>query len=91
MIDNTEQKLRNIIHSSKKESLLPSEKEVIKSNLLHFIKQNPIKEKREFFHWPAVFMSMANAPTVRYVSLVAMVLVVGGGSVAFAAQNSQPG
>jgi len=70
---------------------LPSEKEVIKSNLLHFIKQNPIKEKREFFHWPAVFMSMANAPTVRYVSLVAMVLVVGGGSVAFAAQNSQPG
>lgn len=88
----TEQQIKNIIKGSKKEYLSPQEKEAIKSHLIHFIKQHPAQAPRPaVFTWLGLIQAINARPALRYVSLVAMVVLVGGGSVAFAAQNAQPG
>ncbi len=91
MLHEAEEQLKSIIQASKKEALLPHEKEAVKSHVMHFMKEHPVKPKTGLLGWPAMFMSMAHAPAMRYVSLAAMAVLIGGGSVAFAAQHAQPG
>ncbi len=83
-----EQQLKEIIQSSPKEALLPEEKAAMKSHLLHFMQQHPlVTPVAARFAW----FGFTKTPAFRVVSLAAMALLVGGGSIAFAAQNALPG
>lgn len=84
----TEQSLKQLIGRLPKESLLPQEKEAMKLQVMRFMKEYPVQQP----YWMHAMASFLNAtPALRAVCLVAMVVLVGGGSVAFAAQHALPG
>lgn len=79
----TEEQLKNIIKTSKQESLSLQEKAVIKSQILHFMQKNPVQPVYHWRFWQGL--------TLHYVSFAVMMFLVTGGGIAFAAQNTLPG
>jgi hypothetical protein len=102
---NSEKKLHHIVQKARQVVLAPKEKDEIKSQILHFMKNNPAasnidhssigsitKNKywlQEYFGSVSRFVNMR--PVMRYASVIVVCVLLGSAGVSFAAQNALPG
>jgi len=82
-----EKYLKNLVDQSKKVFLTDKEKQIMKSEVLGFIKKHPIQEtSMNWLSWPAFKM-----PVLRYAPVMAVLTVVVTFGVSYAANYALPG
>lgn len=88
----TGEQLKQILQASKLERLSPTEKDAIQYNIRQFMAKHPIQPQQTgVLAWFTSVQKVYAMPVVRSVSLAALVILIGGGGIAFAAQNALPG